>query len=114
MYEKMDQLKGPELRERQARLQSQLWQLVDQIWIESDAHKSKITMCYRNGFTLHLTVDRQGAPTLYYFFDDGTVDVDADSSETVAAQRAERQRRVDRLVAKALKRHGVSAHIAAR
>jgi hypothetical protein len=108
LIKRMAALKGtPERNELRRRLKVELHQILDKIDIEAGQFESKLVMRYRNGFTLHLVVDRKGNPTLYYF-DNGEVNVDPDYSEAVAAERAERQRKINAQVAKALRNQGLS------
>jgi ElaB/YqjD/DUF883 family membrane-anchored ribosome-binding protein len=113
LIKRMEELKEfpEELRAVRQRLKTEVARLLDKIEIEPGAHQSKIVMYYRNGFTLHLMVDRKANPTIYYFDHHG-VDVDPDFSESVVAQRAERQRRLNRLVANALRRHVLNPDMA--
>jgi cell division protein FtsB len=115
---RMQQLKGAERSALRRRLRSALHSLIERLDINPSQHECKLTVTFRDGAALRLVLDERGAlrladdgTRLYWIDENGVVDVDPIADPSTEAEQLERQRRVNALVAKALKRQRVKDQV---
>ena len=122
LIERMDELQGSERGELRRRLRQQLHGLLDRIDIEASASGAKLRMTFAEGAQVSLMLDAEGGLRLVRDDSGGTtlicsldghgnvlsVDKDLDEDEAGRQKRLDRQKEVDKMVARALRRRSIN------
>jgi ElaB/YqjD/DUF883 family membrane-anchored ribosome-binding protein len=117
---RMGQLSGAERGDLRRRLRHALHQLIDRIDLAPGPRDSEIRLSFKDSGTLLLVLDDKGAlrladdgTKLYWFDEQGHIDVDPIDDPSTEAERHARQRQANAKVAEALRKHRLNPQMTA-